>query len=275
MKKLYRNVRLLTRKGKEPYVSFYHILHFYPYNITLYKQALLHKSSSIKMKDGRWINNERLEFLGDAILDAIVADIVFKEFEYKKEGFLTNMRSKIVQRETLNRLALELGIDKLITSSTTTRTHKTHIYGNALEALIGAIYLDQGYRVAKKFVYDRLIQNLDIENVAQSEMNFKSKLLEWSQKNKIVISFELIATETDTDNNPIFHTAIFIAQKEASRGVGFSKKESHQNAAKEALQRLNDDLDFKEYVYSYTDEPPLLETEHKEENVIEKEKDEL
>ncbi|MFV0340876.1 MAG: ribonuclease III domain-containing protein, partial [Parachlamydiaceae bacterium] len=118
LKKIYRKVRLLHKKGKEPYVSFFKICGFYPYNITLYEQALLHKSSSIKMKDGRWINNERLEFLGDAILDAIVADIVFKEFEFKKEGFLTNMRSKIVQRETLNKLALDLGIDKLVKTST-------------------------------------------------------------------------------------------------------------------------------------------------------------
>lgn len=249
LRKLYRNVRLLTRKGKEPYVSFYKILHFYPYNITLYKQALLHKSSSIKLKDGKWINNERLEFLGDAILDAIVADIVFKEFEYKKEGFLTNMRSKIVQRETLNGLALDLGIDKLITSSASTRAHKTHIYGNALEALIGAIYLDQGYRVAKKFVFERLIKNLDIENVAQQEVNFKSRLLEWSQKNKIDISFDLLKTEADEENNPIFHTAVYISKQEAGRGAGFSKKESHQNAAKEALKRIREDVDFLERIY--------------------------
>ncbi len=117
LKKIYRNVRLFPRRGREPYVSFYKILHFYPHNLTLYNQALLHKSSSIKLKDGKWINNERLEFLGDAILDAIVADIVYKEFEYKKEGFLTDMRSKIVKRETLNNLALELGLNKLIKTS--------------------------------------------------------------------------------------------------------------------------------------------------------------
>lgn len=273
-KKLYRNVRLLTRKRREPYVSFYKILHFYPYNITLYKQALLHKSSSIKLKDGKWINNERLEFLGDAILDAIVADIVFKEFEYKKEGFLTNMRSKIVQRETLNSLALDLGIDKLITSSTSTRTHKTHIYGNALEALIGAIYLDQGYRVAKKFVHERLIENLDIENVAQREVNFKSRLLEWSQKNKMEISFDLLATETDEENNPIFHTAVYICKREAGRGSGFSKKESHQNAAHEALDKLNNDAEFKEYVYSYKEEL-LQQNRDSEESAIEPDTDDI
>ena len=245
LKKLYRAIRLLPKRGKEPYVSFYKILNFYPYNITLYEQAVLHKSSSIKMKDGRWINNERLEFLGDAILDAIVADIVFKEFEYKKEGFLTNMRSKIVQRDTLNRLALDLGLDKLIKTSARTSTHKTHMYGNALEALIGAIYLDQGYRVAKRFVHERLITEfLKMENVLQQEVNFKSKLIEWSQKNKIPVEFRLLDCYTDQDNNPIFTTSIYIYDMGSGSGQGFSKKESHQKAAKEALNKIYQDKDF-------------------------------
>lgn len=245
LKKLYRNIRLLPKKGKEPYVSFYKILNFYPYNITLYEQALLHKSSSIKLKDGRWINNERLEFLGDAILDAIVADIVFKEFEYKKEGFLTNMRSKIVQRETLNKLALDLGLDRLIKSSAKTGNHKTHMYGNALEALIGAIYLDQGYRIAKKFVYERLIvEHLNINTVAQQEVNFKSRLIEWSQKNKIPIEFRLIESFTDNNNNPIFYTAVDIYDLESGTGRGYSKKESQQKAAEEALNKINIDKEF-------------------------------
>lgn len=241
LKKLYRTVRLLPKRGKEPYTSFYRILNFYPYNITLYEQAVLHKSSSIRMKDGRWINNERLEFLGDAILDAIVADIVFKEFEYKKEGFLTNMRSKIVQRETLNKLALDLGLDKLIKTSARTSNHKTHMYGNALEALIGAIYLDQGYRVAKQFVHERLIvELLKMENVVQQEINFKSRLIEWSQKNKIPLEFRLLDSHTDEDNNPIFTTAIYIYDIKSGTGVGYSKKESHQKAAKEALGKISD-----------------------------------
>ncbi|PXV67359.1 ribonuclease-3 [Dysgonomonas alginatilytica] len=245
LKKLYRTIRLFPKRGREPYVSFYKILNFYPYNIMLYEQALLHKSSSIKLKDGRWINNERLEFLGDAILDAIVADIVFKEFEYKKEGFLTNMRSKIVQRETLNKLALNLGLDRLIKSSAKTGNHKTHMYGNALEALIGAIYLDQGYRIAKKFVHERLIvEHLNIETVAQQEVNFKSRLIEWSQKNKIPVEFRLIESFTDDNNNPIFYTAVDIYDFESGTGRGYSKKESQQRAAEEALDKINMDKEF-------------------------------
>ena len=128
-------IRLLFRKDKE----------FYPRNIDIYQQALLHKSSSVKEK-GHLLNNERLEFLGDAILDAIVADIVYKKFEGKREGFLTNTRSKIVQRETLNRVAVEIGLDKLIKYTTRQSSHNSYMCGNAFEALIGAIYLDRGYR---------------------------------------------------------------------------------------------------------------------------------
>lgn len=250
LKKLYRKIRLFPKKGKEPYISFYNILNFYPYNITLYEQAVLHKSSSIKLKDGRWINNERLEFLGDAILDAIVADIVFKEFEYKKEGFLTNMRSKIVQRETLNKLALDLGLDKLIKTSAKNTTHKTHMYGNALEALIGAIYLDQGYRIAKRFVHERLIvEHLNMDTVLKQEVNFKSKLIEWSQKNKVPLEFRLLDSYVDNDNNPIFTTSIYIYGIESGKGTGFSKKESHQKAASEALDKIGNDEDFLREVF--------------------------
>lgn len=197
------------------------------------------------MKDGRWINNERLEFLGDAILDAIVADIVFKEFEFKKEGFLTNMRSKIVQRETLNKLALDLGLDKLIKTSAKAPNHKTHMYGNALEALIGAIYLDQGYRVTKKFVHEKLIlELLNMDTVAQQEVNFKSRLIEWSQKHKVLLDFRLQDSYVDENNNPIFVTSVFILGVESGSGSGYSKKESHQKAASEALSKIHTDHDF-------------------------------
>lgn len=201
------------------------------------------------MKDGRWINNERLEFLGDAILDAIVADIVFKEFEYKKEGFLTNVRSKIVQRETLNKLALDLGLDKLIKTSAKNTTHKTHMYGNALEALIGAIYLDQGYRKAKSFVYERLIvERLNMDSVVHKEGNYKSRLIEWGQKNKIGITFELLDATVDEDNNPLFESAVYIFDEQVGVGTGYSKKESQQKAAKIAFKKIQHDADFKAHI---------------------------
>ena len=130
-------IRLLFRKDKESYFRFYKMLGFYPRNISIYEQALLHKSSSIKSEQGRLLNNERLEFLGDAILDAVVADIVYKKFEGKREGFLTNTRSKIVQRETLNRLAIEIGLDKLIKYSARQSSHNSYMCGIGRSYLFG------------------------------------------------------------------------------------------------------------------------------------------
>lgn len=265
LKKIYWTIRLFPNRRKEPFVSFKRILGFYPHNITFYEQALLHKSSSIKIKDGRWINNERLEFLGDAILDAIVADIVFKQFEYKKEGFLTNVRSKIVQRESMNKLALDLGLDRLIKSSAKNINHKTHVYGNALEALIGAIYLDQGYRAAKRFVKDRLINNfLDMNTVVQLEQNYKSRLIEWGQKHKITVEFRIIESAVDQDNVPSFTTAIIIYDLDAGRGRGSSKKESHQNAARVAMEKLQQDKEFRERLLQFRDKE-LAQDNHERE----------
>ncbi|HOV70719.1 MAG TPA: ribonuclease III [Dysgonamonadaceae bacterium] len=241
-RKLGRQIRAIPHRGKEPYLSFYKILGFYPDRIDLYNEAVTHRSSPIRTSNGKWVNNERLEFLGDAILDAIVADILYKEFRNKKEGFLTSMRSRIVQRDTLNKLAVELGLDKLIVSSTRNLAHNTNIYGDALEALIGAIYLDQGYRVAKKFVFETLIkQHLSIEEVVKSEVDFKSRLIEWGQKNKIDVNFNVIESSYDEQNNPVFVSGVSVGNMEIGTGVGYSKKESHQMAAKQAIQRIRED----------------------------------
>lgn len=246
-----KRVKAVPRKGKEPYLSFYKVLGFYPDRIDLYKEAMTHRSSSIRSKKGRWVNNERLEFLGDAILDAIVADILYKKFEHKKEGFLTSTRSRIVQRETLNKLAIELGLDKLIISSTRNLAHNTNIYGDALEAVIGAIYLDQGYRVAKKFVFEKLIkQHLNIDKVLKSEVDFKSRLIEWGQKNKVDVCFEVIHSSYDTQNNPIFESCVKVGGIDIGTGKGYSKKESHQMAAKIAIRKLREDNDLQEKILS-------------------------
>ena len=245
IKKLYKKIRAIPRKGKEPYLSFYNIVGFYPHDISLYQQAVAHKSSSIRLNNGKWVNNERLEFLGDAILDAIIADILYKEFVNKKEGFLTNMRSRIVQRETMNKLAVELGLDKLLVTSTRNVAHNTNIYGDALEALIAAIYLDQGYRVAKKFVFHTLIENhLDIEDVIKNEIDFKSRLIEWGQKYKLEVKFDVIDSYYDNNHNPIFHSSVLIADIETAEGIGYSKKESHQKAAEKALKIIEKDSEF-------------------------------
>ena len=242
-------IRLLFHKDRESYFCFYKILGFFPRNIRFYEQALLHKSTSIRSEKGRPLNNERLEFLGDAILDAIVGDIVYKHFEGRREGFLTNTRSKIVQRETLNKLAVEIGLDKLVKYSTRSSSHNSYMYGNAFEAFIGAIYLDQGYERCKQFMEKKILKNyIDLDKMSRKEVNFKSKVIEWSQKTKMEVSFELIEQFLDQDYNPMFHTEVRIEGLSAGTGTGYSKKESQQNAAQMALKKIKSDEAFKEAI---------------------------
>ncbi|MCI5581091.1 MAG: ribonuclease III [Phocaeicola plebeius] len=244
-------IRLLFRKDKEPYLCFYKMLGFYPRNIEVYQQALLHKSSSVKSDKGRLINNERLEFLGDAILDAVVADIVYKRFEGKREGFLTNTRSKIVQRDTLNRVAVQIGLDKLIKSATRQSSHNSYLCGNAFEALVGAIYLDRGYEACMKFMEERIIAPyLNLEKVSRKEVNFKSKLIEWSQKNKFQITFELAGQSVDEEQNLVFTTQVMVESLKAGSGKGYSKKESQQEAARETLQLIKNDPKFIDAIFA-------------------------
>ena len=235
-------------RHKEPYVLYRKLLGFYPTDIHLYEQACLHRSSSI-CEQGRRINNERLEFLGDAILDAIVADILFPKFKTSKEGFLTNTRAKIVKRESLNEIAVKLGLDNFITYSMRTSSHNNYMFGNAFEALIGAIYLDKGYRYCKKFVETRIIDPyIDLEKISKEEFNFKSRLIEWGQKHKVDIEFALIETIVDQDNNPVFQSQALLGGISGGIGIGYSKKESQQNAARIALNRIRRDKNYQQSV---------------------------
>lgn len=152
-------------------------------------------------------------------------------------------------------MAMELGIDTLIVSSTRNLAHNTNIYGDALEALIGAIYLDQGYRVAKKFVYETMIkQHLSIEKVLKSEVDFKSRLIEWGQKNKVEVRFEVTDSSYDAHNNPVFVSCVKVADVEVGSGKGYSKKESHQMAAKVAIKKLRESNELQEIVTQSTPE---------------------
>ena len=243
-------IRLLFIKDKEPYLCFYRILGFYPHNIEIYKQALLHKSSSVKSQ-GKLLNNERLEFLGDAILDAVVADIVYNKFDGKREGFLTNTRSKIVQRETLNNVAVKIGLDKLIKFTTKQSSHNSYMSGNAFEALIGAIYLDRGYEACKDFMENRIIkQYLNLDKISKKEVNFKSKLIEWSQKNKFEIEFKLVEQSTDESLNPMFETQVLVENINGGNGKGYSKKESQQEAARITMDMIKKDSIFIDAIYA-------------------------
>ena len=243
-------IRLPFRKEKELYSSLYEILGFYPKDIKYYKQALLHKSI-MKREKGKPINNERLEFLGDAILDAVVGHIVYRHFEGKREGFLTNTRSKIVQRDTLNKLAQELGITHLILSSGNNSSHNSYLGGNAFEALVGAIYLDRGYDACMRFMEKRILgQLINIDKVAYKEVNFKSKLIEWSQKNRVNIEFKLLEQKKDQDGSPTFNYQVMIEGIEGGKGSGYSKKESQQTASKLTLQRLRREPQYIDAVFA-------------------------
>lgn len=248
---LINRIKLPFRKEKELYLSLYEIIGFYPHNIDYYKQALMHKSVSRRNSKGRPVNNERLEFLGDAILDAIVGDIVFRHFEGKREGFLTNTRSKIVQRETLNRLANEIGVSGLIKSNSHSPSHNSYMEGNAFEALVGAIYLDRGYNACMRFMQQRILSQLiNLDKVAYKEVNFKSKLIEWCQKNKVKLEFKLVEQKYDENNSPKFRYRVIIEGLEAGMADGYSKKESQQTASKLTLQSLRRNPQFIDEVFA-------------------------
>ena len=252
MKNLFDRAKLFFSKDREFRSALYDIMGFCPHNIDLYRTAFAHKSQEYRSKKlgNKPLNNERLEFLGDAVLETVVSHIVYRHFPNKREGFLTNTRSKIVSRESLGKLAKELHIDRLIQSQTHSRTHNSYLGGNSFEALMGAIYLDRGFRYAFRFVEQRIIGAvLDLESVASKEVNFKSKLLEWSQKNRIRLEFKDSATDTDKANGPSFLTTIVIEGLYAGEGMGYSKKESHQTAAKDALTKLRREPQFLDSVF--------------------------
>ena len=255
-------IRLPFRKDKELYLSLYNVIGFYPRDISHYKLALMHKSVMHRNKKGKPLNNERLEFLGDAILDATVGDIVYRHFPGKREGFLTNTRSKLVQRETLNRLADEMGISRLIMSSGRSSSHNSSMGGNAFEALVGAIYLDRGYDACMRFIERRILgKMINIDRVAYKEVNFKSKLIEWCQKNRIKMRFELIKQEKDSQGNPVFKFAVVLETVKCSEGSGFSKKESQQLASKLTLERLKKEPQFIDEVFAAKTERTKMEEE--------------
>ena len=255
-------IRLPFRKDKELYLSLRQIIGFYPHDISYYKLALMHKSMYKRNAKGKPVNNERLEFLGDAILDATVGDIVYRHFPGKREGFLTNTRSKLVQRDTLNRLAQEMGINQLILSSGRSQSHNSYMGGNAFEALVGAIYLDRGYNACMEFMRKRILaQMINIDKVAYKEVNFKSKLIEWSQKNRVRIDFRVLSQEKDKTGSPVFSYQVVIEGIEGCSGTGYSKKESQQMASKLTLERLRREPQFIDQVFAAKTERTKMEEE--------------
>jgi ribonuclease-3 len=246
IKNILRKIRLISNARKEPYFLFYKILGFYPDKIEYYQLAVRHKSVSIPTEKGHLLSNERLEFLGDAVLNSVVTDILYHRYENQREGFLTNTRSKIVKRDSLNQFAIEIGLDKMVKVTKYVNAHtNNNIYGNALEALMGAIYLDYGYKKCKSFVEQRLIRSFgDLDKVAENEVNFKSKLIEWCQKKRVEPEFVLVSETLNSSNKHVFETNLNICGKTICQATGASKKESQQNASRIGLQLISSNPDF-------------------------------
>ena len=210
---------------------------FYPRNMRLYEQALTHKSVAKQDRQGHNLDNERLEYLGDAVLDTVLADFLFKKFPYEDEGFLTQMRSKVVNRKQLSLLAENIGLDKLLKIDQHRRSIHSSIYGNAFEAFIGAIYLDRGYPVTAKYIINDIIHHhIDICKLKETESNYKSRLLELAQKKSQLITFRTV-DNPKKDNN--FISSVILDGKEYEQAMGRSKKEAEQNAAFITLKAID------------------------------------
>lgn len=237
-RKMLDKIRLLSRKDRESYLLLYSILGFVPRDISLYKLAMTHSSSA---SGSRKLGcNERLEFLGDAVLSSVTSDFLYSNFRKEREGFLTKSRSNLVCRERLNELAVEIGINKFVDVCGVSEQHNSYIYGNALEALIGAIYIDKGYKQCRRFLLDRVFSRLsDIEEIAKSDKNYKSRLIEWAQKNHKKVDFRVVFEEVRKDGT-FFVSEAIVEEEALGVGEGFSKRESQQKAARQALGKLHE-----------------------------------
>ena len=226
--------------------SYYRIvddmLGFIPHNIELYKLALIHKSASLILEDGRAINNERLEFLGDAVIEAVTSDYLFIEFPDRDEGFMTQLRSRIVSRQSLNELAVHLGLDRQVISNSGAGIVQKHIYGDAFEAMMGAIYLDQGYDFVNRLLINGIYYRyLNLDELIESETDFKSRLIEWSQKNHHRILFRTDHDQGYSSAHPVFRCTVLVDDIEVGHGSGDSKKEAEQQAAFSVAQYMSDE----------------------------------
>lgn len=225
---------------KELFRSINNVFGIYPGNIYLYKLALRHKSATVKKINGQKINNERLEYLGDAVLSAIVADYLFRRYPYKDEGFLTEMRSKIVSRNSLNKLSRRLGLQKLILSAAAQPSRSKSAAGDAFEALVGAFYLDKGYRSTRKIIIQRIINiQFDMEQLVESELSYKSRMIEWAQKEKKELEFKVVDEQMER-HKKFYFVAVIIDGKILSKSQDFSIKGAENGAAEKAWLKISE-----------------------------------
>jgi len=239
-------LKLLMSKDKEFYSLLKKQLKISPGNIKLYELAFLHRSASLTLPDGSVVNNERLEFLGDAIIDAIVADFLFRKFPNEREGFLTRMRSRIVNRAHLDSIANQMGLVEAVKSyATNTETVKKRICGEAFEALMGAMYLDRGYDKTHRYITDHVLKNyMNLEQLILTETDFKSRLIEWGQKHRLPVAFETIDVAREkSKNSQHFSVQVTISNVPIAKGSGKSKKEAEQMASQKTLNFISSSSD--------------------------------
>lgn len=223
--------------------SLKNILGFRPGNLKLYEIAFIHRSASYSLPNNKKINNERLEYLGDAVLDVILSDYLFKKFPDANEGFLTKIRSRIVNRDVLNQLAISMGINNILVSNVNTSHPVKNLYGDALEALIGSLFIDKGFKKTKKFFIRNVLNKyLDLEAIIKTDTDYKSLVFEWVQKNKSNLIFTYNEEYDFKLKKSIFSTTLFIDKKEYGVGNGLSKKEAEQEAASKAWRMLKDNF---------------------------------
>ena len=226
---------LADAKDKAFIRSLHNLLGFYPRNLALYKLAFSHRSLALETTGGNRLSNERLEYLGDAVLGAVVADLLFKKYPVKEEGFLTEMRSRIVSREHLKHLAVKIGIDEMLQKDAGPGTYRS-MYGDAFEAFIGAIYLDYGYGVTQQYLLERIIRpHVDLAEIESTEKNFKSVILNWGQRERKSVVFE---TVEEDPRARLITVRLVLNGKEVSLGTDHVKKKAEQIAAERACKEL-------------------------------------
>jgi len=242
-------VSLFTKRNNGTYITnkqefasrLRKITGFRTSNLRIYEVAFIHRSASFSLPDGQRINNERLEFLGDAVLSAILSDYLFEKLPDASEGFMTKIRSRIVNREILNQLAISMGIDKILVSNVNSSHTTRNLYGDALEALIGALFVEKGFKKTKNLFIKRVFNKyLDLEKIIEIDTDYKSLVFEWIQKHKSNLTF---AYREDYDfklKKSVFSATLIINKEEFGTGQGASKKEAEQEAAGKAWSKLKE-----------------------------------
>ena len=239
--RVFASIFFRKRKASEKELreAIKNIFGYQPGNIALYRLAFKHKSMATAMTNGFRHSNERLEYLGDAVLGSVVADFLFKKFPFRDEGFLTEMRSRIVSRSNLNGLSRKLGIDRLVEASKDNNITHSSILGDAFEAFVGAVYLDKGYRFTRTLLINQVIQtHLDIDELLATEINFKSKIIEWAQKEKKSAEFHLVEELDNGKKNKLYMVSLVIEGQEMGQGKDYSIKKAEQHAARQAWETM-------------------------------------